>query len=228
MQGRRWRWTRIGLGLALALALGVGCSRGDGEKTSRTPRIESTAEELEPGLLTLSQVRAALDAPRYRRTSSEGLNLRGNPDPRGPCGAKVPQPSLRHGALASFRNRSSALATMVVEPGELATKRYLDAIVADSRPGCAAFDSTTNFGETQHVVPILVPLPPLADGAVASAGLVTIGDGPRTLLVEIIVRDGDRMAFTGIISGTDIPASKVVALARESAKALESLDRNSA
>jgi hypothetical protein len=221
------RWKAL-VALGLCLALGVGCSSGESEKTSSTPRIKSTAKALEPGVLTLAQVRAALGAPEYRRTSSKGVNLYDNPDPRGPCGAKVTQPSFRHGAVASFRNRTSAVITMVIEPGVSAATQALDDLAADAKPGCPPFESTTNFGETQRVIPMMVPLPPLADGAIASGGIVTIGDNPRTVLAGIAVRDGGRVVFTQLISGSDVPESSVVALARESAKALERLDRNSA
>jgi hypothetical protein len=222
----RIRWRALAA-LGVVVALGAGCSSGSGT-TSSTPPIESTAAKLEPGLLTLAQVRVALATPGYRRTSAKGIDLNDNPDPRGPCGATVTQPSFRPGAVATFRNRSSAVATIVIEPGAAAAKQYLDALVADARPGCPPFVSTTNYGETQRVEPVVVPLPPLADGAVASGGVVTVGDSPRSAGVSITVRDGGRMALTMMISGSDIPESAIVALARASAKALERLDQGGA
>jgi hypothetical protein len=220
-------WWKTLAALGVILALGAGCSSGAGEKTSSTPPVESTANELEPGLLTLQQVRTALALPNYRRTKPEPMNLRDNPDPRGPCGAKIADPPYDNAAVATFRDKKSVLVEVVVEPGERKASDYIAALQADSKPGCPPFESKTNTGATQRMEPTMVPLPPTADGASAVGGIVTVGSR-RAVLVGVVVRDGGRLAISQLVAGTSVSPEAAISLARESAKALERLDRSSA
>jgi hypothetical protein len=220
MPGRRW-WKALA-GTGLALAIGAACSSGaDGGSTLRPG--DASAKQLEPGLLTLSQVRRALVLPRYHRTSAAPLNLRNDPDPRGPCGAKVDQPSLRTAAVGAFRDDRSALVNVVIEPGERRATDYIRALQADSKPGCPPWESKTDTGRTQRTEPTIVPLPPIADGASAFGGVTTVG-GRRAVVVGVAVRDGGRLSISQLVAGTSVSPDAAIALARESATALERLD----
>lgn len=80
----------------------------------------------------------------------ENLPLFENPDPRGPCGGKVPPVPLDQAFGRSFQSER-ILAVELIVPSGPRQKEQLAAYQADLRPGCAPYESKTNTGETQRV-----------------------------------------------------------------------------
>jgi hypothetical protein len=94
-----------------------------------------------------------------------------NPDPRGPCGAKLNQPAFTQENAAVYTSASDAevfLWSHRLAPGRAA--RFVDAVSADIRPGCATFTSETPYAYNQlNDFLGSIPLPELGDQRVAVA-----------------------------------------------------------
>jgi hypothetical protein len=201
----------LGVSVALVVVLGacsIGASTG-GKAESNTPRIRSTATDLQRGLVTNDELSKVSGLPRLRRVPLKNAPLFENPDPRGFCGAPIDQPDLSKGATAIFAANSATVSDTIVRLDETAARSYLDAAIADTQPGCPTFRSATNTGDQQTVNPgNVVALPPLGDQQ--TAGTATISVSGQTLHVgQVLVRRGDVLAFAVIFSTRPVPVRTV-------------------
>jgi hypothetical protein len=117
------------------------------------------------------------------------VNLSDNPDPRGPCGAKIAQPDLGSGASIAIGSSSIVGFQGVLRPTEPTAEAFLDANLADVREGCPPWQSTTNTGSTQTVTLLdVVPDQPVPDGV------------DQQLAVVLKVEDSGQTAYAGVIA----------------------------
>lgn len=151
----RGRWVKGPVIAALLVATAAACSQGSSPEPS-TPQITKGAddEKLNASLISLEDLEGLPDAPTaLMEQPIEDASAFENPDPRGPCGAKVPQPAFRDAALAAFVTAQPPNATIVHAVWELPgddAEEFLEAHRRDTRPGCPVYRSTTPTG-TQEV-----------------------------------------------------------------------------
>jgi hypothetical protein len=179
------------------------CGGAGGTGSSANPvTAKVTARSLRGALMTAAQLPATPDA--FAGGPVGNASITDDPDPRGPCGAKLSQPSLQSGAVAQFRSLEPAAVFQWITrtpPGEATA--YLAGVADDIRPGCAAFKSATPYGHPQlNVFVRATVLPPLGDQRVAvTMRLRLLAPGDRAAYVtEILIREGDYMTAI-IVSG---------------------------
>lgn len=117
-----------------------------------------------------------------------------NPDPRGACGAKIPQPDLTSDAAIGIQSSSIAGVQGVLRPDDPTAEEYVDANVDDAIEGCPAWPGTTASGSTQTVTLLHVaPEQPMPDGIDEQLGFVLkVEDSGQTAYAGVVLlRAGD-------------------------------------
>jgi hypothetical protein len=210
--------------IALALALAWGACSGS-ESGSSTPRItarSSASEALAGSLLSTDDVRSVAAQPRdVTVVSIDDLSLFENPDPRGPCGARIAFPDLGSGVGAGIQALSGLQGfEFVLRPNRPTADEFVDATESDTREGCASYTSRTNTGSMQSVKLLrVVQLPRLVDAETASVLAIT-NNGVRTEAATIVMRRADVVAVVGLF-GPIVPTDDtLVALAEKAAEKL--------
>ena len=202
------------LALLVGLVLG-GCSSGHPTTTSRTPRITvGGGTPLAAALLSATDLRGVPGLPGdVGVTPLTNLKVYEDPDPRAPCGAHVPSLNLSGAAGVGIKSTTVQGAELAVGVGPPSPRTYFDALVADTRAGCPAYQTTTNTGAVQTVtLRTVVALPPLADGALAVNLGIQQGDH-GTLVTLVAVRQGDALALTTLFTAAPLTDGTVRALA---------------
>jgi hypothetical protein len=194
--------------LLLVLALGA-CGGDKGANGSNTPRITVGADgPLAPGLLTQTQLRQVPALSSATVSSLQDTVVFEDPDPRGPCGAKMSAISLEDAvgvAIKAETIRSGA--ELITRLSSGAAKHYLDARMADAKPGCPEFETATNQGATQRVLLVrIVRLHKEFEQALAVVTALKIGTSVRAA-TQIEVRHDDILAKSVIF--TDEPMDDV-------------------
>jgi hypothetical protein len=200
--------------LLVVLVLGA-CGGHKGANGSNTPRITVGLEgPLAPGLVTQPQLRQVPGLSSAKVTSLLHASVFQDPDPRGPCGAKVPVVSLDDAvgaAISAQTIRSGAEFVTRLEAG--AAQRYLDARMADATPGCPEYVTTTHQGASQRVLLVrIVRLPKEFQQALAVVLALKIGDSVRAA-TEIEVRHDDTLARTVIFTSAPMDDATVRGIA---------------
>ena len=135
-----------------------------GTHTAAKPIANRTpVPSLRSALLTAGQLPGTPDV--YTGGPVSAASITHDPDPRGPCGVRLTEPSLYHGAVAQFRSREPAAVFQWINrlPSAVASA-FVAAVADDVRPGCPAFDSATPYGHPQRNVFVrAIGLPPLGD-----------------------------------------------------------------
>ena len=127
-----------------------------------------------------------------------------NPDPRGPCGGRLDQPSLTNDGLTPYTSASGTEVFLWSRHlPRRSVQKLVDAVSADIHPGCPSFLSRTPYAHDQ-VNEFLgaVSLPALGDQRVAFATRVR-QDAPGSrwaYAAEAFVRDGDRLSAIMVVS----------------------------
>lgn len=173
-----------------------------------TPQITQGVDDpsLEGSLLSLEDVQGADDAPSgLVEQPVEDAALFDNPDPRGPCGAKISQPDPADAAIVVFdRSEKPRLTTFHLAwdlpPGE--AERYFEQDSGDIRPGCPAFRSETPDGPQSSELLEVVEIPArLADAAVATTSRITLPGAPAPLYGALgLAYEGSRLTWVGVFS----------------------------
>ncbi len=204
----RFRLPIVALVIACSAAA---CSGGDTTVESNTPQIQSGAKKLEPGLVTLRDLAEVPGLPKLTTTPTADAPLFENPDPRAPCGAPIEQPDLSKGAVGVLSSNALDLVSSVVSLGEVEATRFMDATLADARPGCAPYESTTNQGTTQTVNPEIVEVPPVGDQRFAQTATIEV-QGQTLYTGAALVRNGGILATSLIFSQVPVDPDTVAAL----------------
>src|SRR4051794_7572433 len=150
----------LGLILAAFALAGSGCGSSSSADTLQS---RPAPANLSKALIHADELHVLPGAPleSFVQRPIDQAQLTVDADPRGPCGAKVSAVSLRKGALRAFSSQAGVTVIQWINrlpPGRAAT--VIDAEVADLRPGCADFRTTTASGAKQKVHFIgAVPLP---------------------------------------------------------------------
>lgn len=189
---------RRGLLVLLLVFAGACGSGGKGANRSNTPRITVAAEgELAPGLLTETQLRQVPGLPTAKVTSLQDTAVFSDPDPRGPCGAKVSTFSLKDAVgIAITSDEISSGVELVVRLPSGAAKKILDARTANATEGCPEYQTVTHQGAVQRVLLVRnVKLTNEFQQALAVVTAIKVGDSVRAA-TQIEVRRNDVLART--------------------------------
>lgn len=212
LAGSNPRRAAVGAALSLAVVVLGACSSGSstGERAkSNTPRIQSTARELQRGVVTAEELRAITGLPRLQPVPLKNAPLFENPDPRGPCGARISQPDFPKRAIAVFAANSVMVFEAVARLDEGTARAFVDSIIADAKPGCPPFESLTNTGAQQTVIPgITVELPQLSDQQIARTESISVL-GHSNEAAEVLIRRGGLVALAAIFAERRVPVRTV-------------------
>lgn len=121
---------------------------------SNTPRITGGSgaanAALNSKLLQSADLAGMAGLPAgIQLTSIDQANLHENPDPRGPCGAKISSFDAGAGALVGITGPAETGSEEVFDTPTVSA--FVKESLADLHPGCASYTSTTNTGGTQRV-----------------------------------------------------------------------------
>lgn len=127
-----------------------------------------------------------------------------NPDPRGPCGAPLTQPSFTGDGLTLYTSQAGAeVFVWSRRISKQSASQLVAAISSDLRPGCPAFLSKTPYAHDQlNELLGAVSLPDLGDQRVAFATRVRQNaPGSRwAYAAEAFVRRNDRLSAIMVVS----------------------------
>lgn len=185
-----------------SLVLLGGCDSGDERGESRTPRIRSgPVTELTDALLTTQDLRAVRGLPRdLEAVSPEGVELFENPDPRGPCGAKVRYPDFARGQVVGLRSASAGGLEAVFRLPVAQATAFVRSLAADTRMGCPPHEAKTNTGSVQRVTLVKeVDIGSLGDQRTAAL-LRIVNKGQTAYVASVAVRHGDRVAVVALFA----------------------------
>lgn len=196
------RVNKLATAALLSMVISVACSDGTGREPS-TPQITEGAddEQLTASLISLEEIETVSNAPaNLVEQPIQDVSVFENPDPRGPCGAKIPQPAFEDAALVAFATTQPPHATIVQAvwdlPGNRAEK-FLEAHRRDARPGCAVYTSTTPTGtqEVEFLEEVAVP-----GDALATTVRLSVQGAPPFYAGVGIARDGTVLSLIMVLS----------------------------
>lgn len=181
---------------AVLALLQAGCGEAGSER-SDTPQVRpGSAGGLTAALLTTADLRSVLALPGdAAAVSLDDVKVYENPDPRGPCGAKIQVPAFARGRGVGLTAGPTDVGFEFVFGLTLSEARaYVTSVAADTRVGCPAHQSTTNTGSIQNVRLLrTVDIGRLADQRTASV-VEIINEGQTFQASQVTIRDADRVA----------------------------------
>ncbi|HVT78633.1 MAG TPA: hypothetical protein VHD87_16455 [Acidimicrobiales bacterium] len=217
---------RRAVGILLVAALVGGCGGGSSGKKSNTAAINAgDTGPLAPALLTQSQLRQVPGLSTAVVTSLKQTTFFADPDPRGPCGAKVPALSVKDAVGVAIKaDGVRGAAQIVARLPEGTAKKILDARMADSTAGCPEFETVTHQGVHQRVLLVrIVRLHKEFEQALAVVNAIKIGKSVRAA-TQIDVRDGDVVSRIVIFTTAPIDNVTVRGIASLMGQNLHALD----
>lgn len=216
--------------LVLAVLVAPACTDAEEPPPSTTPR------STDPGEPPRSTAPRITDDPSASRDASELLTaaevteatgLKGvvaqdladvdafeNPDPRGPCGARVPPKPTAGGFGRAFRAGDVVMVVMVemVMPTTAATRASIDADKADARPSCGPYTSRTANGDVQHVSDVeILDMPAGCTRCVGWTSKVSVRD-QTAFGLGLFFESGGSTGFVQVVSAERVPAAVALAL----------------
>jgi hypothetical protein len=200
----------------------VGLAAGPAVAKSTTPPVRSTADELKPGLMKASEVATISGLPKVRRYPLDREPLYEDPDPRGPCGAVTHPPPISEGATNVFVGSGVAVTNTVLRPGLEQARAFMAENLADARPGCAPYQSTTNEGRVQTVTSLVVALPALSDERLGTMATIQIAS-QTSYVATVMVRRGDLIAAGVIFAASPVSKTSLRDLAHQVDRGLDRL-----
>jgi hypothetical protein len=135
-----------------------------------------------------------------------------NPDPRGPCGAKIVQPDLTQDAAIGITSSSVLGVQGVMRPTEISAEDYLDANLDDADADCPPWTSTTNTGSTQTVTLLdVVPDQRVDDAIDQQLGIVLKieTEGQTAYAGVVFLRAGDVLSEVAYYGAAEVDARTV-------------------
>ena len=207
--------------LGLALTLGA-CGGGTTAPHSSMPRITvGSTGALGAGLLTSAQIGIIGGLTNPSVSSLSKSTFFEDPDPRGPCGARVPKLDLSHAAGVAVTSGEASGAELIVRRTD--ARAYATLLRNDARDGCADYSTTTHAGDTQTVRLIrIVPLDVVADQSLAIIRAVKVRSVVRAQETMVVTR-GPYLASLVLFGGAPLGDQTIGQLADAMAHQLASL-----
>ena len=213
------------VGVLLSIA-GVACTSEDDALEPAAPQITEGADdpELTGSLISLAEIESSPQSPRgLIEQPVEDASLFENPDPRGPCGASVSQPAFKDAAIVAFSTTQPPYASINNAVWDLPNREaeeFLEAWREDIRPDCPPFVSKTPFGEQRAEFLKEIPLPELADDALAASSRIIVEGQPTLYAGAALLRDGTRLSIVSVFSEDPIFPRFIQAIAKVAADKL--------
>ena len=160
---------------------------------------------------------AATGAQDFKSTPIEAALLR-NPDPRGPCGARISIPDPSGGAAQRVQGAGADdLRDHASTPDG---QHWIDQVRRRQHAGCGAYDSQVALRGPQTVTPLgRIALPAVGDDRIAYAARVTTSDG-GCVGTFLLVRHGGLVTALTMFSKKPVPEATVAGLAQATDDAL--------
>jgi hypothetical protein len=206
----------------LVIALAVGCGTVSVHREPGTA-TRIPARTLDPGAALLSEAQLQPIVGSLRRLSTTMATATPDPDPRGPCGAPIVQPSIRRGAFVEYERGGVRPLRVVQWVNDLAggeAARTIAAVAADVQPGCPPYSTATPYGHPQRNGFVRTfPLGSVGDQRFAFEiwARVEVRGTPRAYATEILIRASDRLTAVALESLRPLPAALVRAVAARAA-----------
>ena len=213
--------------IALCLIL-VSCAQTE-DTPPPTPQVtaDDSDGDLRAILPSTEDVNAAYGDPGlFEAVPVDDASLYDNPDPRGPCGAKIAQPPLQDGAVATFQSISSVRMLFYavawdLPPGEAAS--FVRKHLKDMDPGCPAFTSQTPFNAKQRVSLLgEIEIPKIGDLRLATSSRIQVNGQPPAYASGFVTSDGTRLILAVVLGGSEPSERFLRGLVDATAKRLES------
>jgi hypothetical protein len=176
--------------------------------SSLISRVSATTKQLRRGLVDVAAVAGIPGFERLRPISAKDQPRFVDPDPRGPCGARIKSLNLSKGASAVFVGPGLTVSDTIVGVSERRARAFMDANLADAQPGCAPYDSMADQTTTQHVEPTIVALPAVGDQRFGEVGRIESG-GRTVYYAAVSVRRAAHVAVGLAIGAAPIKADSL-------------------
>jgi hypothetical protein len=196
------------LPIVLLVAFVATACGGSGETGAPTRVTVGASGPLAKGLLTQTQLRQVPGLSSAKVTTLEETAIFEDPDPRGPCGGKVPAVSLKDavGVAISAQTIRGGAELIARLPSGVA-QAYLDARMANTTLGCPEYQTVTHQGATQRVQLVrIVRLHREFQQALAVVTALKVGDSVRAA-TQIEVRYND--IISRVVIFTNVPMANV-------------------
>lgn len=211
--------------LALVVALTASaCSRSPARPAATTTTTTAVVS-LDPALLSQSQLRRVPGFSNALVFPLPTLARFDDPDPRGPCGGRVPTLDLANASGTSWRNGSDAAgAQLVVRGSPDALGEYMTARIRDGVADCPAFRFRTRSGGTQEAkFERAIAVTRNADQSLAVVMATRVAGRVRAQTV-IEVRTGAVLSRALIVTDRPLPGASVRGIASVMARLLSGVD----
>jgi hypothetical protein len=192
----------------VVVAFVVGACGGSKANGANTRVTVGPQGPLDAGLLTQTQVRQVPGFATAKVTPLADIASLADPDPRGPCGAKVPAVPLTDVAgVTVLAETIRGAAQLVIRLPKGDAEKYLDARQANTSKGCPEYQTTTRQGLPQRVLLVrVVRLHNEFEQGLAVVTALKIGKSVRAA-TQIEIRRGDILSRTVVF--TNVPISNV-------------------
>jgi hypothetical protein len=184
---------------------------------SQTPRLHFNGRSpaLRDALLTAGDIESIPGGPLNVTVSkvNDTSGLYQDPDPRLPCGKKVPVLKTSNAVEEQFAMPEvDGIEVAANVPGS-ESRVLFSSYAANLRPGCT-FRSKTDTGSTQSTTLIkAIPMPKLTTRSLGIVAVIT-NNGQTFGAYEMAVQNGSRVAVTILIAQQPVHTTFVVALAK--------------
>jgi hypothetical protein len=196
--------------VVVALLAAAGCGGASAGTAASSGRLQQVA-------MTADDVAAA--------TGGSGVHSKGidpallqNPDPRGPCGARISIPDPSDGVATQFKQKGLTIyaITQSTQDGQ----HWIDQVRGDTTPGCGPYDTQVALRGAQTVTPLgAIDLPRVGDDRIAYASRVSTSS-EDLVGTFVLVRHGQLVTALTIFSEHPLPDATVQALAQAAGDAL--------
>lgn len=212
-------------GLLIAACGSTGSSSDAATSTSvgsasLTPQITATTAATASPTLTTGDLRAIPGLPTDVRVAAiDTTKIFENPDPRGPCGAKIPQPSFKNAAGVAISGTGLVGDQLVTELPSGQAAAYVRAMIQDGHTPCPQYTSTTNTGATQIVTPLGAVEVHATELGLVYAGTIQLG-ATRSYAVGVLLVAGDKLQTMDLLSPQPIDTTAVNLVVQRAAQLL--------
>ena len=209
--------------LVSRLVLAACASEGTGltDERSNTPRITLGEPPADfAGLLLSETDMEAVDGLQDAEANDvDDIEVYENPDPRGPCGARLAAPPAPDAGRVLTAGGITALHLVYADASEI--DRHIDVLEGDLWPGCGPHESLTNVGAVQQVAePVALDTTGVGDRAVGWTTAITV-DGETAHVGLVLAIGGGHATGLQVLAGHPVGSDTMLSLARAAVARLE-------
>jgi hypothetical protein len=202
--------SRSGLVIVIALLAAAGCGGGSSGSAASSRPLQQVS-------LTSADVATATGAAGVHAKPIDAALLR-NPDPRGPCGARISIPDPSGGVATQFKQPGLTIYAITLSTPD--GQHWIDQVRGDDKPGCGAYDTQVALRGAETVTPLgAIAVPAVGDDRVAYAARVSTSTD-EVVGTFVLVRHGGLVTALTMFSGKPVAVATVRGLTQAAADAL--------